>query len=82
MSLTSIIIQYDYRVAHTSVHKYIKIKDLGVTFDLKLIFSNHINGVGLSATKMLDIILRATKRFNNTPLLLDMYVYAWVYIHQ
>lgn len=63
--------------SYTLLHQVLKIssevKDLGVIFDTKLSFSQHINYVANSASKNLGFIMRSAKYFMNTELLKTLY---------
>lgn len=59
------IIDFNYQVQSTKVDRKTTIKDLGIIFDQKLSFNEHIDGVVNSAYKTLGFVIRNSKSFDN-----------------
>lgn len=58
-------IKYSYTLNNHSLLSVSEIRDLGITFDTKLSFINHINMITSKAMKMLGFIIRISKDFKN-----------------
>lgn len=68
---------FDYSLNSQILERSEAIKDLGVMFDHKLTFSNHISQVTSSALKMLGFIIRNCTSFSNEIALKTLY-YSYV----
>ena len=68
-----LIYEFDYHVDNHILEKCDTIKDLGVIYDSKFSFKEHIDYIVLSARKMLGFILRNCKEFSNTGSLKTLY---------
>lgn len=58
-------IKYDYKLVDTSIARVNVIKDLGVTFDSKLIFDAHINNIVGKASRASGFVMRVSPEFKN-----------------
>lgn len=58
-------IVYTYEINETQLNRKTTVKDLGVVFDSKLSFNEHVNYVVNSALKTLGFIIRNTKQLRN-----------------
>jgi hypothetical protein len=58
-------IPFDYRVENDTLETVNEIRDLGVTFDDKLSFVNHVNNVTGKAMQTLGFVLRTVSDFSN-----------------
>jgi hypothetical protein len=58
-------LSFDYTINGEKLEKIAKIKDLGVVFDDKLSFIEHINEITGAAMRTLGFVLRTVKDFNN-----------------
>jgi hypothetical protein len=62
----STTILFDYHIDHCLLTRDNMICDLGITFDTRLTFSNHINVIVVSgALRSLGFIIRCTKNFSD-----------------
>lgn len=66
-------ILYPYIINETILPRYQSCRDLGVTFDSRLSFSNHIDNIVKSAWRVLGFVLRLGKRFENIDTLRSLY---------
>lgn len=58
-------IRYDYNLDGSTLNRPNTFNDLGVIFDHRLTFADHISHITASAYKILGFILRSIKDFNN-----------------
>ena len=72
-SLAKQIIEYDYNVNNVSLLRTSHVKDLGVVFDVKLSFSEHINTLTSDAVKLLGFIIRNSSSINNEAIIKLLY---------
>lgn len=54
---------FNYNINGTAINRINQIRDLGVMYDSKLTFENHINNIVLSSCKMLGFISRSLNKF-------------------
>ena len=73
MSHKPIKVIYDYVVSGDLLERVAFKKDLGVIFDEKLSFSEHIDSVTRKAYQMLGFIFRSYKRFRNPESFITLY---------
>lgn len=66
-------IKFDYTINGTPLTRVNTIKDLGVTFDAKLLFDTHINNIVSKASKALGFIIRVSQEFKNMKTLKILY---------
>lgn len=66
-------VMYDYRINSNVLSRVSVIRDLGVTFDEKLIFDQHIDSVCGKAYQMLGFVLRVAKHFRSSASYLLLY---------
>lgn len=59
-------IEYKYRLESHDISRTTSIKDLGVTFDCKLTFNDHIAIVAKESYKRLGFVMRNSKDFKGT----------------
>lgn len=64
---------FDYSIDNLTLERVYSIKDLGVTFDSKLTFIDHINTITNSALRMLGFIIRITRKFSSIDSILSLY---------
>lgn len=64
---------HDYMIADTELKRVASKKDLGVIFDEKLSFHEHIDVVTRRAYQMLGFIFRSCKRFRNPDSIITLY---------
>lgn len=57
--------EFDYKIESTPLNRPNNVKDLGVVFDPKLTFVDHINSTVTSSFKTLGFVLRNIKDFQN-----------------
>lgn len=62
-------LHYDYTLNNTSLNRVIEFKDLGVIFDSKLSFNQHILSVVLASYKSLGFVIRNSQGFNDISVL-------------
>jgi hypothetical protein len=67
-------ITYDYNIQNTILLRTSQHKDLGVTFDEKLNFNEHINLITNSSMKMLGFIIRSTLCLRSSEVLVRLYI--------
>lgn len=58
-------ILFNYTLKNSSLSRVSFIRDLGVTFDSKLLFDNHVNNVVNKASKALGFVLRMSSQFQS-----------------
>lgn len=68
---------YDYKLNNTSLTQVSVIKDLGILFDSKLSFSNHINSIVTRAYKAIGFISRSLNNFKKVATYKNLY-YSYV----
>jgi ribonuclease P/MRP protein subunit RPP40 len=73
----STTILFDYHIDHCLLTRDNMICDLGITFDTRLTFSNHINVIVSGALRSLGFIIRCTKNFSDIRSL-NMLYFAFV----
>ncbi|XP_026478477.1 uncharacterized protein LOC113384917 [Ctenocephalides felis] len=66
-------IQQDYYLENQKINSVTAIKDLGVIFDTKLNFSQHINKISLQALRTLSFIIRCGRDFHSIDTLYILY---------
>lgn len=66
-------IVFDYCYDGSVLGRTSSMRDLGVTFDSRLSFTEHANAVTLSALRMLGFIIRTTRNFNSIQAILALY---------
>lgn len=66
-------ILYDYTIGSVTLSRVTSKKDLGVIFDEKLSFSDHLDKVTRKAYQMLGFIFRSCKRFRNPESIITLY---------
>lgn len=66
-------ILFDYKLGGVPFSRSDNIKDLGITFDSELNFNKHVENVVISSYKNLGFIIRNTKGFNDTKVLITLY---------
>ena len=64
---------FNYQLDNVTLNRVTQFKDLGVTFDSKLSFDEHIRLTTESAYKSLGFILRNGREFNNVKTLNTLY---------
>ena len=69
------ILETTYSVAGIALREVSEIRDLGVTVDSKLTFSNHVNNIVSSATSTLGFVLRCSRELKNPVTLISLYNY-------
>lgn len=72
-SLKSSPIIFDYNLDNVIIQRPLTFRDLGVTFDNKLSFINHIDTIVSEAFKNLGFIVRTSREFTNTDTLKILY---------
>ena len=70
-------IVFNYQLRSTNLCRCESIKDLGIVFDPKLSFTDHINQVTTSALRMLGFIIRNCRNFHD-PTALKVLYFAYV----
>lgn len=73
-------ILFNYTLKNSSLSRVSFIRDLGVTFDSKLLFNNHVNDVVSKASKALGFVLRMSSQFQSIKTLKILYC-AYVRSH-
>lgn len=66
-------LQTEYKMLDKKLNQVHSIKDLGVIFDSKLNFDQHIDEISKKASRMLGFIMRATHKFTNIKCVLMLY---------
>lgn len=66
-------ISFSYTLKNLNINRVNSIRDLGVTFDSKLLFDEHINKIINKASKALGFILRMSVDFNSIKTLKILY---------
>lgn len=64
---------FDYKLKNNNVTRVNFIRDLGITFDSKLLFDDHINNIVNKASRALGFILRISSDFNSIKTLKILY---------
>ena len=64
-----------YKIAGTVLKEVSEVRDLGVTVDTRLTFSNHVNDIVKSATSTLGFVLRCSRELKNPLTLVSLYNY-------
>lgn len=64
---------FDYKIQGVSLEKMSSVKDLGVNFNSKLMFNDHIERISNKSLQMLGFILRICKNFNRIEPYLKLY---------
>lgn len=64
---------FDYKINFVSLNKTKSIKDLGVNFDTKLMFNEHIEKISNKSLQMLGFILRICSKFNRIEPYIKLY---------
>ena len=72
------IFEYDYTLKAEKIKNVDHIKDLGIIFDRKMTFSQHVENVVSKANRMLGFILRQCKEFKSV-LAMKMLYYAFIH---
>lgn len=67
-------ITYEYKLNTNIVTRVSTVRDLGITFDRKLKFDEHIDGVVRRAYRMLGFIKRSTVHFTNPAAITSLYM--------
>jgi hypothetical protein len=67
------VLRYDYRLGHTAIARTSSIKDLGVFFDSKLYFHNHVDFLFSKCIKFLGLIRSITFSFSSIDCLFVLY---------
>lgn len=66
-------IQYRYHINRAELGQCENIRDLGVTFDSRLTFTNHIRNITSSSLKTLGFIIRNTRSFSSIDAIMLLY---------
>lgn len=66
-------LQHCYKFDDTELQRCTSVKDLGVTFDSKFTFWNHVSEITSSALKILGFIIRTTRCFTSIDAILPIY---------
>ena len=72
-SLKHILLLFDYMIDDVVLQRFDVVKDLGVIFDKKLSFNNHVETMIMSASKSLGFVLRNGRNFRNSETLSTLY---------
>lgn len=64
---------FDYSLGNVVLMRVSEVRDLGVTFDVKLIFDKHIDSVCKRANKILGFIIRTCKHFTDSKCIVNLY---------
>ena len=67
------VVQYPYVINETLLPRPKLVKDLGVTFDSKLTFNDHVIKITNEAYKMLGLIIRLGKDFSNKETFISLF---------
>jgi hypothetical protein len=67
-------VSYDYQLCHATITRTSSIKDLGVFFDSKLHFHNHVDYIFSECIKLLGIIRSITFTFSSLECLYTLYL--------
>lgn len=70
---------FNYTINNVLLNRSQSIKDLGVTFDAKLSFSNHIQSIILRSSKLLGFIFRSLKPFQQISSHINLF-YSYIYV--
>jgi hypothetical protein len=68
------IVEFQYKLDNATVNSVTKIKDLGVIFDHKMLFDEHITYATNKASRMLGFIIRTTFDFRNIGAIRTLYM--------
>lgn len=66
-------IKYTYEINGIQIKRVTSIRDLGIQFDEKLKFDEHIDNIVTKASQMLGFILRISKHFKNPATYITLY---------
>lgn len=66
-------VTYDYRIHGETLSRLTIVKDLGVTFDSELSFTQHISAICDSSNKMLGFVLRNCASFTHSSTMISLY---------
>ena len=64
----------DYNIGGVALKKVEIVKDLGITYDSKLKFDKHIDGMITNCTRTLGFIMRVSKQFDDITCLKTLYM--------
>lgn len=64
---------YNYAIDSHLLHRTNSVKDLGVIFDSKLSFDEHILNLRKSASKTLGFVIRQSREFSNVEVIVTLY---------
>jgi hypothetical protein len=67
------VLSYEYQLCHSAIARTSSIKDLGVLFDCKLYFSNHVDFTFSECMKLLRLIRSITFMFSSLDCLYVLY---------
>lgn len=67
------VLTYDYKISKTKLARQCSVRDLGVLFDSKFTFSEHIDAITSAAFKNLGFIYRSCKDFTSSECLKSLY---------
>jgi hypothetical protein len=63
---------YEYKLSHSAITRTYSVKDLGVYFDSKLHFHDHVNSIFSQCIKLLGLIRCATFNFSTLDCMLTL----------
>lgn len=64
---------FDYTLNNVTLERHFGTKDLGIFFDCELNFSEHINNISKSSSRLLGFIIRNCRHFTNEAALKTLY---------
>lgn len=64
---------FNYKLNYTSLNRVTEFKDLGVIFDSRLSFNQHINAIVLASNRSLGFVMRHSRGFNDISILLLLF---------
>lgn len=67
------IIAFEYIINGITIANLPSVRDLGILFDRKLLFNEHIDAIVSSSLRMLGFLFRATRSFSNHRSLITLY---------
>ena len=70
-------IMYDYTINSSSLSRVESFFDLGITFDYKLTFADHIDNLASKAYKCLGFIMQSSGCFKNIDTLKTLYLFCF-----